>query len=63
VELRSLREAVLGYERALLAEALRQSDGVVARAAARLGITRTNLHNKLRKHNLVRKSHWNDDSH
>jgi two-component system response regulator AtoC len=54
--------AVQEYEKALIMEALRQSGGVVAKAAEALQISRTNLHNKLRKHDLVRTHAWADDS-
>jgi len=59
----ALPEAVEAYERTLILQALRESGGVVARAAEQLGISRTNLHNKLRKHDLARRSTWDDDSH
>jgi len=58
-----LPDAVQTYERTLILDALRASDGVVARAAGRLGISRTNLHNKLKKHDLVRRQSWADDRH
>jgi transcriptional regulator of acetoin/glycerol metabolism len=32
----------------------------VAQAAARLGLSRTNLHNKMRKHDLVRGKTWQE---
>jgi transcriptional regulator with GAF, ATPase, and Fis domain len=59
----ALPEAMRAYERSLLLGALRESGGVVAKAADHLGISRTNLHNKLRKHDLLRASIWRDDSH
>jgi len=55
---RSLPQAVGDYERALLVTALAEGNGVVAKAADILGISRTNLHNKLRKHGLERRSSW-----
>ncbi len=58
-----LPDAVEVYEKGVILGALAESDGVVARAAARLGISRTNLHNKLRKHGLARSASWRDDSH
>jgi transcriptional regulator with GAF, ATPase, and Fis domain len=57
-----LAEAVRIFEKDLILDALRRSDGVVAKAADLLGISRTNLHNKLRKHNLARAQSWNDES-
>jgi len=59
----ALPEAVREYEKKLVLGALRQSGGVVARAAELLGISRTNLHNKLRKHDLLRGDTWDDNSH
>jgi two-component system response regulator AtoC len=58
-----LPEAVQDFEKELILEALRQNNGVVAKAAEALRISRTNLHNKLRKHDLVRIHSWGDDSH
>jgi transcriptional regulator with GAF, ATPase, and Fis domain len=58
-----LPEAVRGYERSLIVAALEQSGGVVARAADLLRISRTNLHNKLAKHGLLKASEWRDGSH
>lgn len=55
--------AVQEYEKSLILEALRQSHGVVAKAAEALQISRTNLHNKLRKHDLVRTHAWGDEIH
>ena len=60
---RALPEAMVEYERGVILESLRQSGGVVARAADVLGISRTNLHNKLRKHGLERSQSWDDTSH
>jgi len=48
----SLAEAVDQYERQLIAEALRRSDGHLGRAAAELGTPKTTLADKLRKHGL-----------
>jgi len=58
-----LPEAVRSYERSLIVAALEQSGGVVSRAAEILGISRTNLHNKLAKHGLLKASEWRDGSH
>jgi two-component system response regulator AtoC len=58
----ALPEALEAYEKSLILEALHEAGGVVARAADRLGISRTNLHNKLKKHDLARSSTWNDES-
>jgi two-component system response regulator AtoC len=58
-----LPEAVREYEKRLLLEALEQSRGVVAGAATLLGISRTNLHNKLKKHDLLRERKWSDSRH
>jgi len=58
-----LPEAVRSYERSLIAAALEKSGGVVARAAEMLGISRTNLHNKLARHGLLKASEWRDASH
>jgi transcriptional regulator with GAF, ATPase, and Fis domain len=55
-----LPDAVRTYEKECILEALRSSQGNVARAAALLGISRTNLHNKLRKHDLMRSQIWGD---
>jgi transcriptional regulator with GAF, ATPase, and Fis domain len=57
-----LSRAVQDYEKALILESLRRHDGVVAKAAKALGISRTNLHNKLRKHDLIKAQSWHDDS-
>jgi transcriptional regulator with GAF, ATPase, and Fis domain len=58
-----LTDAVRGYERSLIVLALERSGGVVARAAELLGISRTNLHNKLAKHGLLKSQAWGDASH
>jgi transcriptional regulator with PAS, ATPase and Fis domain len=58
-----LAEAVRGYERSLIVAALERGGGVVARAADLLGISRTNLHNKLAKHGLLKAHEWGDVSH
>ena len=60
---RPLPEVLRRTERRLILEALRRHDGVVARAAKELGISRTNLHNKLRKHGLISVRQWGDESH
>jgi transcriptional regulator with GAF, ATPase, and Fis domain len=57
-----LPDAMRDYEKRLILDALRRSGGVVAEAAERLGISRTNLHNKLRKHGLVRGESWREES-
>ena len=51
------------FERAMLLRALERSGGVVAGAAEILGISRTNLHNKLRRHGLLRQRSWSDMRH
>jgi two-component system response regulator AtoC len=53
-----LSQAVDAYEKRRILEALRETNGIVAEAAASLGISRTNLHNKLRKHGLARSQNW-----
>jgi transcriptional regulator with PAS, ATPase and Fis domain len=58
-----LADAVRGYERGMIVAALERSGGVVARAAELLGISRTNLHNKLAKHGLLKSQAWGDSSH
>jgi DNA-binding NtrC family response regulator len=59
---RPLPEVVRAFEKQIILQALREHGGVVAKAADSLGISRTNLHNKLRKHDLVRAQSWHDDS-
>ena len=58
----SLSDAVEDYEETMILAALEETGGVVSRAAKRLGISRTNLHNKMRKHGLERKSTFHDNS-
>ena len=58
-----LPEAVQRYERRLILDALSRQNGVVSRAARTLQISRTNLHNKMRKHGLMRGDTNDDDSH
>jgi transcriptional regulator with PAS, ATPase and Fis domain len=58
-----LPEAVREYEKRLILAALERGGGVVARAAQLLGVSRTNLHNKLRKHDLLRAPTWSDERH
>jgi transcriptional regulator with PAS, ATPase and Fis domain len=58
-----LPEALREYEKRVILKALERSDGVVARAADQLRISRTNLHNKLRKHGLLRTGAWSDNRH
>ncbi|MFH1468888.1 MAG: sigma-54 dependent transcriptional regulator [Pseudomonadota bacterium] len=45
----SLPDALAAYERDLVEQALRQADGVQARAARALGISRSNMHYRMRK--------------
>jgi DNA-binding NtrC family response regulator len=45
----SLQEALAAYERRILVEALKASDGVQARAARRLGLSRSNLNYRVQK--------------
>jgi transcriptional regulator with PAS, ATPase and Fis domain len=59
----SLGDAVRDFEKQVILAALEDCDGVVTRAADRLGISRTNLHNKLRKHDLLRDAKWSDIRH
>jgi transcriptional regulator with GAF, ATPase, and Fis domain len=59
----ALPDAVRDHEKRLVLEALEQSRGVVAKAAELLGISRTNLHNKLKKHDVLRARTWSDDRH
>jgi transcriptional regulator with GAF, ATPase, and Fis domain len=59
----SLADAVRDFERGLLLTALEQSEGVVAKASDLLGISRTNMHNKLRKHGLLKAAEWRDRRH
>ena len=49
---RSLAETVEAFERALIAEALRQNHGSLARSAEALGVPKTTLHDKIRKYGL-----------
>jgi len=58
-----LPRAVREFERGLILRALERSGGVVARAAEILGVSRTNLHNKLRRHGLLKEQTWGDKSH
>ena len=58
-----LGDAIRDYERGVIVAALDRSDGVVAKAAELLGISRTNLHNKLAKHGLLKSQSWRDVSH
>ena len=53
-----LSKAVQDYERRIILEALRGTGGVVSRAAAVLKTSRTNLHNKIKKHGLGREAVW-----
>ena len=57
-----LGEAVERFERERILAALEGADGVVSQAAESLGISRTNLHNKLRKHGLERASQFRTKS-
>ncbi len=59
-----LSGAVAEFERDLILAALDATGGTVSLAAEKLGISRTNLHNKMKKHGLVRKTAIQaDDSH
>jgi len=58
-----LGDAVRDYEKSLILAALERSGGAVAEAAQLLHLSRTNLHNKLRKHGLLRANSWRDRSH
>ncbi|MCP1674380.1 sigma-54 specific flagellar transcriptional regulator A [Natronocella acetinitrilica] len=49
-----LRELIAGLEESLIRQALESADGVVARAAERLGLRRTTLVEKLRKYGIER---------
>ena len=46
---RPLKETRIGFERAMVEAALARHDGNVTRAAADLGLERTNLHKKIRQ--------------
>ncbi|MEW6426995.1 MAG: sigma-54 dependent transcriptional regulator [Thermodesulfobacteriota bacterium] len=50
----SLNDAVAGYEKRLLIQALNQTDWVKNRAAQLLGINRTTLIEKMKRHKLVK---------
>ena len=58
----SLSDSMRRFERELILGALEAAGGVVSTAADRLGISRTNLHNKLRKHGLSRTETWSGAS-
>jgi len=45
----SLKQALLDYERRVVIEALREAEGVQARAARRLGLSRSNLNYRINK--------------
>ncbi|MEF2143896.1 MAG: sigma-54 dependent transcriptional regulator [Desulfovibrionaceae bacterium] len=47
-----LKQALMDYERELIMNALRHSDGIQTEAAKRLGVTPKNLWNKLQKHGI-----------
>ena len=49
---RPLAEAVEAFERALIADALRRTNGSLARSAEALCIAKTTLHDKIRKYGL-----------
>jgi two-component system C4-dicarboxylate transport response regulator DctD len=51
----NLNTQVEEYERRIIGEALSRCGGKVAQAALRLGISRTNLHNKMAKHGMTRR--------
>ena len=48
----ALASTVEAFERALIAEALRRHGGSLARSAEALGVAKTTLHDKIRKHGL-----------
>jgi DNA-binding NtrC family response regulator len=50
-----LKEYLANLERSLIEQALSYSEGVVARAADRLGIRRTTLVEKMRKYQMIKK--------
>ncbi|MEI7611420.1 MAG: sigma-54 dependent transcriptional regulator [Betaproteobacteria bacterium] len=52
-QLRPLAETVEAFERALIAEALRQHHGSLARSAEALGMAKTTLHDKIKKYGLA----------
>jgi transcriptional regulator with GAF, ATPase, and Fis domain len=45
----TLQDALEGYERRVVVAALQESDGVQARAARRLGISRSNLNYRINR--------------
>ena len=49
-----LREAKNGFERRFILQALRLNNWNITEAASQLGIERTNLHRKMRQHNISR---------
>ncbi len=53
-----LPDQVRDFEKRLILEALKRNEGVVTRAASALGLSRTNLHNKLKKHDLLKAQNW-----
>lgn len=50
----SLRQRLDAYERGLVVEALHQAAGNRSLAATRLGVSRVTLHDKIRKHGIVK---------
>jgi sigma-54 specific flagellar transcriptional regulator A len=52
----NLKESVKKFEIAYIEQALSEEDGVVARAAKRLGMQRTTLVEKMRKYHLQKAS-------
>jgi sigma-54 specific flagellar transcriptional regulator A len=50
-----LKEYLANLEKALIEQALGHSEGVVARAADRLGVRRTTLVEKMRKYQMLKK--------
>ena len=52
----SLQEALAEYERAIVIEAMKLGDGVQARAARRLGVSRSNLNYRIQKLGIQLKS-------
>jgi transcriptional regulator with PAS, ATPase and Fis domain len=52
----SLRDSLESYERRMIEKALAASDGNIAQAARSLGLDRANLHRKLRRFGLLKRS-------
>ncbi len=58
----SLQDSLRIYERRLIIEALKRAHGVQARAARSLGISRSNLHYRIRKLGIPIKDLWQEPS-